>query len=64
MLIILNKGTSYSNEAKPKCRHDIGPIINMDENCPYDQTASKSCKIEELPDDVLSKPLWTLIWQI
>ena len=24
---MLKTGTSYSNEAKPKCSHDIGPII-------------------------------------
>ena len=57
------KGTSNLNEAKQKCSHDIGPIIYMDENRPYEQTASKFCKTEELAED-LPEPLWTLIWEI
>ena len=64
MLIMLKTGTSYSNEAKPKCSHDIGQIIYINENRPSEQTASKSSKIEEQPDDDLSEPLWTLIWEI
>ena len=57
MLIMLKTGISYSNEAKLKCSHDIGPIIYMNENHPSEQTASKSCKIEEHLDDDLSEPL-------
>ena len=53
MLIILKTGTSYSNETKPICSHDIGQIIYMDENRPSEETASKSSKIEEQPDEDL-----------
>ena len=61
---MLKTGTSYSNEAKPICSHDIRQIIYINENRPSEQTASKSSKIEEQPDDDLSEPLWTLIWEI